>query len=63
MTPPTSIVKLEIETARSVLSSWTAVAPCLTVKHHPDLSFGDRDISVHYEILVFAVYLNDSLGL
>ena len=46
---------------RPALSSWMAVAPCLTVKPHPDWSFSD--ISVHYEILRFAVFLNEKLDL
>ena len=34
----TSIVKLGVETVQAALSLWMVVAPCLTVKSHPDWS-------------------------
>ena len=38
MTVSTSIVKLEVEIVQAALSSWMVVAPCLTMKPHPDWS-------------------------
>ena len=40
------------------MSSWMVVAPCLTVKPHPDWSLLaelDPSVHVHYEVLQFAV--------
>ena len=40
------------------MSSWMVVAPCLTVKPHPDRSLvtePDPSVHVHYEVLQFAV--------
>ena len=64
MTVSTSIVKLEVATVYSALSSWMVVTPCLTIKPRPDWSLvTDRAISVHYEVLRFAVFLNKKLDL
>ena len=38
VTVSTSIVKLEVEIVQAALSSWMVVAPCLTMKPHPDWS-------------------------
>ena len=59
MTAFTSIVKLEAETVQAALSSWIVVAPCLTVKPHPDWSL----VTDHYEVLRFAVLWNEKLDL
>ena len=44
VTASTSIVQLEFEAVYAVLSSWMVVAPCLTVKPHPDWSLVTEQI-------------------
>ena len=58
MAASNSTVKLEVETVKAALSSRMVVAPCLTVKPHPDWSLvTEPSVYIHYEVLRFAVFL------
>ena len=63
-TASTSIIKLEVETVKDVLYSWMVVAPCLTVKPHPDWSLvTGPSVHIHHEVLRFVVFFNGKLDL
>ena len=60
VTASTSIVKLEVETVQAALAVFCTL---FNSEASPGLVFGDWAISVHYEILLCAVFLSEKLDL
>ena len=63
MTASTSIVKLKVETLLAALSSWMVVAPCLSMKPHPDWSLVTEPSVYIMRSCGFAVFVNEKLDL